>query len=69
MADRFAYYPGCSLTHTAAPYDVSTRAIAPALGMDLVEVEDWNCCGATEYIALHRPAAYALIARNLALAE
>jgi heterodisulfide reductase subunit B len=65
----YGYYPGCSLEHSAAAYDDSTRAVAKALGVDLVELDDWNCCGATEYIALSRTGAYALIARNLALAE
>ena len=65
---RYAYYPGCSLTHSAAPYDLSTRAIAGPLGLALEEVEDWNCCGATEYISINKAAAYALVGRNLALA-
>jgi len=65
----YGYYPGCSLEHSAAAYDDSTRAVARALGVDLVELDDWNCCGATEYIALSRTGAYALIGRNLALAE
>ena len=39
-----------------------------ALGIELEEIDDWNCCGATEYIALEQTAAYALIGRNLALA-
>ena len=62
----YGYYPGCSLEHSAAAYDDSTRAVAKALGVDLVELDDWNCCGATEYIALSRTGAYALIGRNLA---
>jgi heterodisulfide reductase subunit B len=37
------------------------------LGLAVQEVEDWNCCGATEYFAINQLAAYALIARNLAL--
>jgi len=65
---RYAYYPGCSLTHSAAPYDLSTRAIAGPLGLALEEIEDWNCCGATEYISINKAAAYALVGRNLALA-
>ena len=47
----YGYYPGCSLEHSAAAYDDSTRAVARAMGVDLVELDDWNCCGATEYIA------------------
>jgi heterodisulfide reductase subunit B len=65
----YGYYPGCSLERNASAYDVSTRVIAAALGLDLVELNDWNCCGATEYLAINKLAAYALIARNLALAE
>lgn len=65
---RYAYYPGCSLSHSAAPYDLSTRAIAGRLGLSLDEIDDWNCCGATEYMSINRAAAYALVGRNLALA-
>jgi len=65
---RYAYFPGCSLSRTARAYDLSTRAVADALEIELEEIEDWNCCGATEYISLNKTAAYALIARNLALA-
>ncbi len=65
---KYSYYPGCSLEKNAAAYDVSTRAIAGPLGLELVEIDDWNCCGATEYLSLNMTAAYSLIARNLALA-
>lgn len=65
---KYSYFPGCSLEKNAAAYDVSTKAIAGRLGMELVEIEDWNCCGATEYISLNLMASYALIARNLAQA-
>ncbi len=68
---KYLVYPGCSLEKGAAgyPYWQSTVATTQALGIELVEVDDWNCCGATEYIALNRMAAYALIARNLAQAS
>jgi heterodisulfide reductase subunit B len=65
---RYAYYPGCSLERSAWSYAASTKAIAEALGLELVEVQDWNCCGASEYFSLNKTAAYALVARNLALA-
>jgi heterodisulfide reductase subunit B len=65
---KYSYYPGCSLEKNAAAYDKSTKAIARPLGLEFVEVEDWNCCGATEYISLNLLASYALIARNLAQA-
>jgi heterodisulfide reductase subunit B len=47
---------------------MSTKAIAGPLGIELEEVEDWNCCGATEYFSVNKSAAYALVARNLAMA-
>ncbi len=67
---RYSVFPGCSLEKGAAgyPYWQSMEAILKPLGVELVEVDDWNCCGATEYIALNRMAAYSLIARTLALA-
>lgn len=63
------YYPGCSLMGTAAEYNKSLTAIAPLLGVDLVEVPDWNCCGASSAHALNRKLSLALPARVLAIAE
>jgi len=65
---RYLYYPGCSLTGTAKEYDLSVRAMAQALDMDLVEIEDWTCCGATAAQAVDTGLALTLSARNLALA-
>lgn len=45
---KVAYYPGCSLEGTGHAYDRSTRVLGKALGLDLVEVPNWNCCGAME---------------------
>lgn len=66
---KYRYYPGCSLERNAAAYHVSTMAIAKPLGIEFDEIDDWNCCGATEYTSIDLLPAYALIARNLALAE
>lgn len=65
---KFSYYPGCSLERNARSYHQSTMAIAEPLGLEFDEVEDWNCCGATEYFAINKIPAYALVSRNLALA-
>lgn len=43
-----AYYPGCALEGSGNGYDVSTRAIAKELNLGLVDIADWNCCGAME---------------------
>ncbi|MEJ2748380.1 MAG: heterodisulfide reductase-related iron-sulfur binding cluster, partial [Anaerolineae bacterium] len=66
---KYIYYPGCSLERNASAYHDSTMAIAGPLGMEYQEVDDWNCCGAVEFIAVDKMQAYALTARNLALAE
>lgn len=66
---NFSYYPGCSLERNAAAYHISTMAIAEPLGLSFEEIDDWNCCGATEYTSINLLAAYSLIARNLAIAE
>lgn len=66
---RYAYYPGCSLLAGAKEYDLSVRAVFAFLGIELVELEDWNCCGAVHASVNKAEAGLALSARNLALAE
>ena len=44
---RFTYYPGCSSQGSARHLDESLRAIAPEIGLELEELDDWNCCGAS----------------------
>ncbi|HVP07165.1 MAG TPA: CoB--CoM heterodisulfide reductase iron-sulfur subunit B family protein [Candidatus Acidoferrum sp.] len=66
---EYAYYPGCSLEHSASGYDRSVREVFKALGVGLREIEDWNCCGATMYMSVKKIVAYAISARNLALAQ
>ena len=65
----YSYFPGCSLTSTNRAYDVSTRSVARALGIELTELDDWNCCGATAYMAIREKRSFVLSARNLAIAE
>ncbi|MEG8946466.1 CoB--CoM heterodisulfide reductase iron-sulfur subunit B family protein [Rosettibacter firmus] len=66
---KYAYYPGCSLHTVNNNYDKSCRAVFNALNCELVELEDWNCCGATIYMSIKEITALAVAARNLALAE
>jgi heterodisulfide reductase subunit B len=66
---KYSYYPGCSLECNAAAYDVSVREVADLLDIKLVDLEDWNCCGATEYFSQDELTACAVVARNLALVE
>lgn len=60
-----AYYPGCSLHSMAHEYDMSARLVSERLGMDLQEVTDWNCCGATAAHSLNHKLAVGLNSRNL----
>ena len=67
MSD-YILYPGCSMETGARAYYDLLKAISKPIGLNLKEIEDWNCCGATEYFGISKTPAYALIARNLALA-
>src|SRR5512142_599221 len=66
---KYAYYPGCSLHATGLEFDHSTRAVFRALGVELEELQDWNCCGASSGHSLSGIAATGLPARNIALAQ
>lgn len=66
---EIGFYPGCSLKGTSSEYAQSTLALAKAFDIDLVEIEDWNCCGATAAHNINHELATALPARILALAE
>ena len=44
---RLPYFSGCTLNTTAKGFDNALRASARVLGLELVELPEWNCCGAT----------------------
>jgi heterodisulfide reductase subunit B len=62
-------YPGCSLNGSARDYNESVFALAEAFGLNLEQVSDWNCCGATAAHNLNKDLSLALPARILSLAE
>ena len=66
---KYAYFPGCSLSSTGIEYDLSTRETARVLGIDLWEIPEWNCCGASSGHLTDHLLSLALPARNLAIAE
>ncbi|MBI5022435.1 MAG: CoB--CoM heterodisulfide reductase iron-sulfur subunit B family protein [Ignavibacteriales bacterium] len=66
---KYAYYPGCSLEKTQRGYDESVREVFRTLDQEIVEIEDWNCCGATVYMSVKETVSLAISSRNLALAE
>lgn len=66
---NIGYYPGCALHGSSNDYEQSLRACLGPLGVQLQEVKDWICCGATAAHSLNHKLSLALPARNLALAE
>ncbi|PIS46516.1 MAG: disulfide reductase [Elusimicrobia bacterium CG08_land_8_20_14_0_20_51_18] len=66
---KYLYYPGCSLKGTGRAYEESWLEVSKALGVELEEIEDWNCCGSTPYMGVDEVKSLALAGRNFALAE
>lgn len=66
---QIAYYPGCSLHASSELYDIQSRMVLKQLGVELKEIEDWNCCGATSASKTDDFLAIALPARNLGIAD
>jgi heterodisulfide reductase subunit B len=63
------YYPGCALHGTSREYDISVRKVNEVLGVDLREIDDWSCCGASSAHMTNYKLNIALNTRNLILAE
>jgi heterodisulfide reductase subunit B2 len=66
--NSIGYYPGCSLRGTAAEYDRSLRGVAKRLNVELHEIREWNCCGASSAHAVDHHAALFMAADTLAKA-
>jgi heterodisulfide reductase subunit B2 len=66
---KISFYPGCSLEGMANDYGRSIAAVFRHLGIDLIELDDWSCCGSTAAHSLDEMMSVALPARNLAAAE
>jgi heterodisulfide reductase subunit B len=66
---KVGYYPGCSLEGTAREFGISVEKSCELLGIELVDLDDWSCCGATAAHNTSRLLSVALPGRNLALAE
>jgi heterodisulfide reductase subunit B len=67
--ETYSYFPGCTSHSTAVEYDLSTKAVFENLGVELVEIEDWNCCGAAAVHSMNRLLSLCLPARNIAMAQ
>ncbi len=65
---KLSYYPGCSLEGTAVDYDLSVREICEKLEIKLIDIPDWNCCGASSAHMTDHETGMRLPIRNLLLA-
>lgn len=66
----YSYFPGCSASEGGSKaYGVSAQAVGKALDIELIELDDWNCCGSTPYSSVDELSSFCLSARNLSLAE
>lgn len=66
---KVSFFPGCSLEGTAREYGESIEAVCSSLNVELRELSEWNCCGASSAHATNEFLSIALPARNLAIAE
>jgi heterodisulfide reductase subunit B len=69
MSQQYAFYPGCTLHSTGVEFGVSTELVCQALGVEMVEIPDWNCCGASSAHSMDHTLFLTLPARNLAQAQ
>jgi heterodisulfide reductase subunit B len=60
---KLGYFPGCSLKGMARAYDESTKIVAEGFGIELMEIDDFNCCGALEAKGSNEKLSYMLPAR------
>ncbi len=67
-SNGYLYFPGCSLRATGAAYEESLLELFRVLELPVEELDDWNCCGATSYMAVDEGSAFLLSARNLSIA-
>lgn len=65
----YGYYPGCSVRSTSKAYERTLLGVFKTLNLELKELDDWNCCGATAYFGVDKRMAMAVSGRNLAMAQ
>jgi heterodisulfide reductase subunit B len=66
---ELSYFPGCSMATSAKESNLSLMEVAGRLGLKLIELEDWNCCGSSSAHSLDQELAFHLASRNLSLAH
>lgn len=67
---KYAFFPGCAVHSSAPEYGISCEAVSEILGIELVEIPEWNCCGSMDAVYTYDPTlSVSLSARNLSLAD
>jgi len=66
---KISFFPGCSLEGTAREYGESIDSVCRGLGIELEELKDWTCCGASSAHCTNEFLSIALPARTLKCAE
>lgn len=66
---KYSFFPGCVLNDTASELMISTKKVAEVLGIELVEIDGWSCCGVSHTGDINPMMTHTINARNLALAE
>jgi len=66
---NFSYFPGCTDHSTSIEYGMSIHGVFQTLGVELKEIEDWNCCGAAATHSLNHLLSLCLPARNISKAQ
>lgn len=66
---KFSYFPGCTGHSTSLEYEISTREVFKALGVELIEIDDWNCCGSAATHSINHLLSLCLPARNIFKAQ
>ena len=66
---KYAYFPGCSADTTGISFTISSEYVAKAIGLEMQEIPDWNCCGTSAALLTDTDLSLALPARSLAISE
>ncbi len=64
-----AYFPGCSMSCSAAEYGRSVESVARAMDVELVEPDGWGCCGSGAAHASDHELAVTLPMKTVAAVE
>ena len=66
---RYSFFPGCTMSSTGIEYSKSLKYVNKTIGVELLEINDWNCCGATAGPSTSKELGVALPARSISMCE